>query len=66
MTPDQQFILALIAAVVPLIAAIGALFVQVRSLKLHVNSRMDQLLAITAAASKAQGRLEGPERSPDA
>jgi hypothetical protein len=59
MTSDQQFILALIAAIGTLAASMAAVFVQLRSLKVHVNSRMDQLLELTRSASKAEGNLAG-------
>jgi hypothetical protein len=62
MTPDQQFILAILAAMVPLLGALAAVFVQIRQLKLHVNSRMDQLLELTKTASKAEGDLAATQR----
>jgi hypothetical protein len=55
---DQQFILALVAAAVPLIGAIGVLIGQVHSLRKEVDGRMTQLLALTETSALAKGRLK--------
>ena len=47
------------------VCAVGAFFVslwntyRIRELHVVVNSRLTQLLAVTAAASKAEGHLQG-------
>ena len=62
MSPDQQFVLALVAALVPLVVAIGGIFFQIRQLKLHVNSRMDQLLEVTRKSTRAEAELAAAGR----
>jgi hypothetical protein len=58
---------AVITAVTALVVALGALTTAIVRLhdsvaKTHtlVNSRMDELLALTRESSRAAGRLEGP------
>lgn len=61
MTPDQQFVLALVAQFVALVVGMVAVWQKVQSVHVSVNSRMDQLLASTAASSRAAGVTEGKE-----
>ena len=55
MTAEQ--LVALIGAFTALLVAVGGLYRELRSLKTHVNSRMDQLVDLTAKASHAEGAL---------
>jgi len=61
MTGDDwvKIIGAIAAAAVLIIGAIGAIYMQVRSLRDRVNGRLDQLLELTAHSSEARGRLQG-------
>ncbi len=61
--PEQQFVLALLGALTALLVALGGLFVQFRQLKVQMNSRLDELVAINRSAAHAEGKLEG-EASP--
>jgi hypothetical protein len=49
------------AAVVALLGALGALYVQLRRTHQLVNSRMDELLELTRLSSRAEGRRERDE-----
>ena len=59
MTPEQ--LVAVLGAITALVVAFGAIFRELRSLKTHVNSRMDQLIDLTATSSKAEGVLQERE-----
>lgn len=52
---------AIIAATPGFLSAIGYFVVHKKTneLKLHINSRMDQLLEISNAAKFAEGKIEG-------
>jgi hypothetical protein len=58
-TVDQ--LVALLGAVTALIAALGAIWVQLRQTHKLVNSRLTQLLALTERSSRAEGVLEGQQ-----
>jgi hypothetical protein len=63
MSGDQQFILALIAAFTAMAVALGGLLVQMRSLTRNVDGKMTQLLELTAKSSRAEGVIQGAEKS---
>ena len=56
-TPEQAT--ALIVAITGLIAALGAVFVQLRQTHALINSRMTQLVETTKLAAQASGELSG-------
>jgi hypothetical protein len=59
----SDIVLVAIIATVPgvLTAAVGycAVHKKTNDLKVHINSRMDQLLAVSNAAKFAEGKIEG-------
>ena len=60
---------ALVAAFTTMLVALAGVFREMRQLRLHVNSRMDQLIDLTATSSHAAGVLqekENQELSPPA
>lgn len=63
MTADQQFILAIFAQLAVLITAAGAVWIKLESLHHQVNSRMDQLLELTATSSEALGQKKAADAS---
>lgn len=50
---------ALIVAVTGLVAAVGAVIVQVRGLRRDLNGRVSQLIDVATTASHRKGELEG-------
>lgn len=60
MTPEQ--VTALVTALTALVVALAAIGREIHSLRLHINSKMDKLLEVTAASSRAQGVLDEKER----
>jgi hypothetical protein len=59
----------ILAGVGPLLAALAAYYAakaRAETARTHdlVNHRMDELLELTRAAARAQGRLEGPDANP--
>lgn len=58
MSSNQQFIIALIAAVVPIVALLVQAIRHIRELHISVNSRLTELLRATAELARAEGRLE--------
>lgn len=58
---------ALIVSLPPTLVGLAALITaiksvnEIRNLHIQINSRMDQLLRVTGAESKAQGKAEGIE-----
>ena len=74
MIPAQQFTIWLIVlAGLPAIVAAFLSFVgviltrqnraQIDTVHLQINSRMDQLISVTAAAAKSEGQIEGREQA---
>jgi hypothetical protein len=59
MTNEQYFILALFAAVLPVTVLAVTALLKIRQLHVLVNSRLTELLALTAKSSKAEGVKEG-------
>ncbi len=59
MTPEQ--LVAVIGAITALVAALGAVFVQLRQTHALINSRMTELLETTKMAAQAKGELAGRE-----
>lgn len=57
MSPEQ--LTALIIAVTGLIAALGAVFAQLRQTHALINSRMTELIDTTKLAAQLGGQLEG-------
>ena len=57
MTPEQAT--ALIVAATGLIAAVGVLVVQLRSLRKDINGRLSQVLDLAATAARKDGELAG-------
>ena len=55
MSPDQQFAVALTVQFVALIIGLFSVWRKVQDVHVSVNSRMDELLAATAKASRAEG-----------
>lgn len=62
MTPEQ--FTALIVALTGLIAAVGAVFAQLRSTHKLMNGRMTELLDATKLASQKTGELRGRDFQP--
>lgn len=58
-----EAITALVVAITGLIAALGAVFVQLRQTHTLINSRMTQLLDETRSAAQARGELTGRDHS---
>ena len=60
-----------IATIISAIAAVGAVIAslvnarKIQDVHVSINSRMDQLLSLTAAAEKAKGVIEGRAESLD-
>jgi hypothetical protein len=52
----EQFV-SIMTALTALIAAVGAVFIQVRATHVAVNSRMTELLDLTRSAGHAEGAL---------
>jgi len=50
---------AIAGAVVLVVGAIGAVYVQLAKLREQVNGRLTQLLELTERSSEARGRLQG-------
>ena len=72
MTVTPELIAAVASGTVALIGALTALVVAVARLNTKtaathelVNSRMTELLELTRKSSMAQGRLAGPEATPE-
>lgn len=63
MTGDQQFIIALFAAVVPMLGLIITAIMKINQLHRHVNSRLTELLEVTRKAAHAAGVKEGAARA---
>jgi hypothetical protein len=63
-----QLLIVLVAAGAVVIAATGlfAILFEMRSLRIHINSRMDQLLEIATGAAFARGQRAGPAAPPEA
>ena len=61
MTNTQQFIIAIISLVVPLILGLGALYVQIRNYHKAVNSQLTALIEQIRAGAHAQGELKGQQ-----
>ena len=59
-SPEQ--LVAVLGAVTALVVALGAIWRELRSVRTHVNSRMDQMIALTAKASHAEGVLSEDRR----
>lgn len=55
--------IALVVAVTALLGAIGALYVQVRSVGKQIDGRMQELMTVTAQANLKQGELAGRDFS---
>ena len=55
----EQFI-AIMCALAALLGGVARCIAELRAYHRAVNSKMDQLLALTASSSRAAGRLEGP------
>lgn len=64
MTPEQG--VALLGALTALVAALGAILVQLRQTHQLVNSRLTQLLELTERSSSAEGVLQGQQTQADA
>jgi hypothetical protein len=65
MTPEQ--FVAVAGALAALLASVGVLIGQVRATHKLVNSRLDELIALTRKAALAEGRLserEHPGQNP--
>lgn len=65
MTPEQ--FVAVAGALAALLASVGVLIGQVRATHKLVNSRLDELIALTRKAALAEGRLserENPGQNP--
>jgi hypothetical protein len=61
-----QGLVSLLTALTALVAALTGLFVvivQITNLRNHINSRMDQLLALQATASHAEGMKDEHTRA---
>jgi hypothetical protein len=69
---DQQFIIALIVSLTGAMTAFGAMLSsfrnrkqivavsgQVTDIRIHMNSRLDEMLALRSTASHAEGRAQG-------
>jgi len=63
MTPEQ--LVAILGAITALVVAVGAVFREIHQLKVHINSRMDQLIDLTATSSRAEGMLAEQRRVGD-
>ena len=62
MTPEQST--ALIVALTGLVAAVGAIYAQLRQTHALMNSRMSELIRSTHQAAQKQGELLGRDWSP--
>lgn len=62
MSPDQQFWLAILAQVAALIIGLATIWSKLNQVHVQVNSRMDQLLKLTATSSHAEGVADGAAR----
>jgi hypothetical protein len=62
-----QLLIALVAAGAVVIATTGLILVlmELRFLRRHINSRMDQLLEVAEAAAYARGHRAGEGLSPE-
>jgi len=60
MVTPEQFV-AILTALTALVGAMVAVLRQVHQTHALVNSRMEELLALTRTSSRAEGRLEGPD-----
>lgn len=60
---SDALLLGIIGGGVTLVVTFSTLFVNYKIQKIHkqINSRMDELLALNKASSRAQGNLEGRE-----
>lgn len=56
---SSEGIIAVLGAVTALVVAGTALVVQLRSLRKDLNGRLEQLLAVAAAAARKEGELAG-------
>jgi hypothetical protein len=56
-------ITAAAAAVATVLGAIGALWAKVDAHQRQIDGRLDQLLAVTASAARAAGKLDAETRS---
>ena len=68
MATDYAGMLGLLTGVTALIAALTGLFVvieRITNLKNHINSRVDQLMALQAQTSHAEGVKEEHDRAKD-
>lgn len=61
MTADQQFILAMFAAVIPIIGLVVAAIMKLNTMHTQINSRMTELLDLTRKAARAEGFKEGQD-----
>ncbi len=61
MTPEQ--FVSILAALAVLLGAVARCIAEVRKYHAAVNSKMDQLLALTARSAHAAGRLERDSES---
>jgi len=59
MSPEQ--LVAVLTAITALIAAVGAVYVQVRQTHKLINSRMTELLELTKSSAHAEGVIEGQQ-----
>ena len=53
MSPEQ--FIALVVAITPLVAAIGAVYIQLKSLTRRVDGRLTELLELIRTSSHAEG-----------